>query len=427
MIKENLNNWICRRNRPGIVLLVTLVLLIMLSTIGYTLSSRVVAQRHRNQYIIDYQIARYACDSATKYAFAELKDMNTPLPIARPNEPDFSDLFWRTEQEYEQYLAAWAAGTGPDRIKNIADIADIYDTNGVSGPNKSGYSDDAVALSPNSLTVRGPYGPTWPFIIEPLELEIGSATVRVEVEDENAKYPLGWMLLNDEDVEREALAGFKTFCEWVDVNSEQIDSLEEQLKDIGELKTFQLNFEPVKIREQEKLETTTRRGGRDRRVYRSRRIREKTIPAVVHITDFAELFHSSLIDIQALARPTIASDNRKESALKYISLWASSKVNINTAPRHVLEAAFTFGGDADKIADEIIQRRRIKPFKDMEDLRQSLFKYSQSIDKCEEYITMVSSFFTIRITAVSGVAETSTVIAIIKEGDKVQKIASLSS
>jgi type II secretory pathway component PulK len=124
--------------------------------------------------------------------------------------------------------------------------------------------------------------------------------------------------------------------------------------------------------------------------------------------------------------PTIVSESRKESALKYMGLWASSKVNINTAPRQVLEAAFTFGGDADKIAKEIIQRRRIKPFTDIEDLRKSLYRYSDSIGKCEKYITTTSRFFTIKITAVSGVAEASTVIAIIKDGKSIVRIAAIS-
>ncbi len=101
-------------------------------------------------------------------------------------------------------------------------------------------------------------------------------------------------------------------------------------------------------------------------------------------------------------------------------------MNINTAPRHVLEAAFTFGGDADKIAEEIIQRRRIKPFTNIEDLRKSLLKYADSIEKCKKYITTASRFFTIKVTAVSGVAKASAVIAITKDGKKVEKIAIIS-
>ena len=100
MIHKNLYNWNNSRDRPGIVLLVTLVLLVVLATLGYTLSSRVTAQRHRDQYIMDYRQARYACDSAMKYALAltTLEDFDPQL-ISRPNEPDFSDLFILNEVE----------------------------------------------------------------------------------------------------------------------------------------------------------------------------------------------------------------------------------------------------------------------------------------------------------------------------------------
>ena len=70
-----------------------------------------------------------------------------------------------------------------------------------------------------------------------------------------------------------------------------------------------------------------------------------------------------------LAAPTIISQDRNESALKYMDLWGTTQVNINSAPRNVLEAAFTFGGDADKIADEIIKKRREKPFAGIDELK----------------------------------------------------------
>jgi hypothetical protein len=424
MRNKSLNNRSDCQSRPGIVLLVTLVLLVMLSTLGYTLSSRLAAQHHRDQYIIDYQAARYGCDSAMRYAFAQLQNINTPPLIARPNEPDFSDLFTLSELEYEELRQLWTTKKTYDRTENTSDILDINDVNDV------GEADDINSVTdfndPNSLTIRGPYGPPWPFVIEPVEFEIGSATVRIEIEDENAKYPLGWMLLDDEEVQREARAGLETFCEWMDINSVRIDSLKQELKAISEIRPFKLDFKPITERIRYKVSS-----GRYRRGIRSRyRYKTKTIPVSEQVTrqavDFAELFHSSLINTEALARPTIVSESRKESALKYMGLWASSKVNINTAPRHVLEAAFTFGGDADKIAEAIIQRRRIKPFTDIEDLRKSLFRYSDSIGKCEKYITTTSRFFTIRITAVSGVAEASAIIAITKDGKKIERTAVIS-
>jgi len=428
MRNKSQDNWDNCRNRPGIVLLVTLVLLVVLSILGYTLSSRVAAWRHRNQYIIDYQAARYGCDSAVKYTLAMLEDVNTPL-VARPNEPDFSDLFTLTEQDYEEFLAQQPAEKTFDRDQRFSDIDDINDVN---------YNSDVNDFNtPDSSTIRGPYGPPWPFVTKPDEFKIGSVKVRIEVEDENAKYPLGWALLSQKNIQREALAGLETFCEWMDVEEEQVDSLKSQLKEISKIKPFKLDFKPIKTIEKkttEEKKTTkarSRRGRRRRSRRRRRRPTRKTIPVTVQIArqtaDFAKLFHSSLIDTEALARPTIISETRQESALKYMGRWGSRKVNINTAPRHVLEAAFVFGGDAKEIAEEIIQRRRIEPFKDIKDLKQALFSYSDSIEKCEKYITMASRLFTIRVTAVSGVAKASAIVVITKDGKKLERIATISS
>jgi type II secretory pathway component PulK len=106
-----------------------------------------------------------------------------------------------------------------------------------------------------------------------------------------------------------------------------------------------------------------------------------------------------------------------------MDLWGATQVNINSAPRQVLEAAFTFGGDADQIAAEIIKQRREKPFASIDELKKQLFKFSDSIDKCKPYITTTSNVFTIHVTAVSGVAKASAIIVVFKDGDKIERIA----
>jgi hypothetical protein len=141
--------------------------------------------------------------------------------------------------------------------------------------------------------------------------------------------------------------------------------------------------------------------------------------------EFSRLFHSSLLDTQTLAAPTIATETRKESALKYMGLWGSMQVNINSAPRHVLEAAFAFGGDAQQVAEEIIRIRQQKPFKDIDELKKELFRFSDSIEKSKSYITTTSKVFTIHVTAVNGVAKASAVVVVLKEGGKVERAAVL--
>jgi len=420
------DNWNMSRNRQGIILLVTLVLLVVLATLGYTLSSRVAAQRHRNQFIIDYSNARYGCDSAVKYALATLEEFDPQL-VSRPNEPDFSDLFALDEIGYQELLAQWGAESRSDTFnsgKKYDDKSGIDDVNGI-GRDENGM---AGFKDPDSIVIRGPYGPIWPFVTEPAEFEIGTAKVRIEIEDENAKYPLGWALMDNPEFKRETEAGFQTFCEMMRLDYKQIDSLREQLKQIGEIKPFELAFKPVTKTVKIPI-TTTAKTTSDSSTSRTPRTRIKrtTIPVSKQISDqtthFAKLFHSSLIDTEPLAQPTIVVGDRKEYPLKYMGLWGALQVNINTAPRHILEAALIFGGNEVEIAEEIIRQRREEPFANMEDLKNKLSRYSSSIAKCEEYITTQSTYFMIKITSTSGVATASSMIAITKDGNKVTRIA----
>ena len=412
-------------SRRGMVLLVTLVLLVVLSTLGYTLSSRVLAQRHRNQYIIDYSKARYGCDSAVKYALATLEEIN-PLLISRPNEPDFSDLFVLDEAGYQELLAQWELQFQDAIINSEKSNVDVNDSNNIDNPSNINYSGNF-----DSTLIRGPYGPPWPFVTLPEEFEIGSVKVRIEIEDENAKYPLGWALLNYPVPSFETEAGFITFCEMNGLDTETIDSLRFDLNQIGGIKPFKMDFKPrttiIKIPVQTAQTTTSRRRVTTGRATTATRTKRTviTVPAQVleQTKHFAKFFHSSLIDTEALARPNEMTGDRKESALKYMGTWGSQKVNINTAPRHVLEAAFIFGGNQVEIAEKIIQRRLMEPFTDIADLKNAVTEYSDSISKYEQYITTKSTFFTIKITAVSGVAKASSVIAITKNANKGERIA----
>ena len=360
-----------------------------------------------------------------------MEDLEPEL-VSRPNEPDFSDLFALDEVGIQELLAQWDMESRSGTLnssKNFDDKSGIKNANS-TGRNESGMGE---LYGFDSIVIRGPYGPPWPYVTEPTEFEIGSAKIRIEVEDENAKYPLGWALMDNPELERETEAGFVTFCEMMGMDFMQIDSLRKELKQIGEVKPFALTFKPITKTSRTLIPTTTRTASRGRtsRTIQRPRITRTTVPVTKQISDqtthFAKMFHSSLIDTESLEQPTIVVGDRKEYPLKYMGLWGARQININTAPRPVLEAAFIFGGNQVEIAEEIIRQRQQEPFENLEDLKNKLSRYSESIGVCEEYITTESSFFTIKITSTSGVASASSVIAITKEGEKVTRIAVINS
>ena len=422
-----------RLNSPkssGIVLLITMVVLLVLVTLGYILASRVSAQRHRDNYVIDYVNACYARDSAIKYALAALEGLNSIEFVSRPNEPDFSDLFHLSEPAYRQLLEQWAAELAKNQPEVLDNSGEQPESPNSVGVDENGTIQEANdsngkhAADSNAIRIRGPYGPVWPFVTEPVEFEIGSTTVKIEIEDENAKYPVGWAIIDNEKVQREAQAGLETFCEWMGFDSDQIESVKGQLKQIGAIKPFKVEFKPVVQRTPVTTQPNpARRGARQQRVaYKTTNVLQAEL-LTKQIKDFSELFHSSLLDTQMLAAPTIISEDRKESALKYMGLWGATQVNINSAPRNVLEAAFTFGGDADKIADEIIKKRREKTFANIDELKKELFSFSDSIEKSRPYITTTSNVFAIRVTASSGAAKASAIVVVLKDGGKIERVA----
>ncbi|MBN1360774.1 MAG: general secretion pathway protein GspK [Sedimentisphaerales bacterium] len=424
------------RHQRGVVLLITLVILVILSTLGYTLGARVSARRHRDRYIIDYTQAQYACMSGLKYALTSMSSL-TAEAISRPNEPDFSDVFALSEPQYQALLAQMVENVdSPDgRSRSGTRGVDLNDANGPYAPQWQSAGPSASAKIP------GPYGPPWPLVSEPVELEIGSVKVKIEIEDENAKYPLGWVLLKDEERVAEADVGFRTFCEWMRYQPGEFTALKENLAKVGEIRPFQMEFKPVAAPPTSAATAAAARAASLRnRVARTQTAtttaRQSLGRSVISAADqmdrqnttLARFFHSSLLDTDLLSRPTVASDSRKESALKYLGLWATRQVNVNTAPRHVLEAALTFGSvaDAPRMADAIIQRRKVQPFSDVEELKRELLRYSDSIEKCKEFIVTTSTVFTVRVTAVSGVATRVALAGVTKEGSRVKTIAVIS-
>lgn len=411
------------------ILLITLVILVILSTLGYTLSVRVAARRHRDQYIIDYGIARHACASGMKYALASAATMEFNL-ISRPNEPDFSDVFALSEEEYqklllqmEQYLAEQrlADANDPRRAK-AADDALLRDANE--------RDSETTAVSVHT-EIPGPYGSPWPLATEPVELEVGSARVTIEIEDENAKYPLGWAVLADEKLRDKAGAGWTNFCEWMGYSSQEISELNKDLTAIGAAKPFKLEFK-VETAAPAAAPTVTR--GRTSRTTAAsaparRTVGKKPISIQEQIrtqdTEFSKLFHSSMLNSALLSRPSIESDSRKESAMKYLGIWGTRHVNINTAPRHVLEGALAFGSvvHAPKIADAIIQQRKIAPIADVNEVRKVVLGYSDVIEEARDYLVTSSTVFTIRVTAVSGAAKATAIAGVSREGGKLQPVA----
>ncbi len=448
------------RQARGLVLVVVLMILVVLTALTTALSMRIKQAKRRIEYMIDYQRARYACDSALKYVLSVLPEQQFQV-IAREGFPDFSDLFWLDEEDYASYLQAWLDTAEEDKIQKVLELSGLSEEPETASkelslaeilsalvqrmmePNvpAAGSEEDSKPIDPRQLVVPGPYGPPWPLVSNPVELTFGGAQVAIEIEDENAKMPLGWAVSNN----KTAQAALATFCEWMSMTPEEIEDLQRQCALIEEQKTFVIDPQPILIKSRTASAAARTTGpAPGRSTFRTtRRVGSATSaqpaqpaqpaggstdvlrPAIAHATDFGKLFHSSLLDLEGLGRARVNTGKRNESPLRYLGLWGSQEVNINTAPRHVLEAAFMMAGEAKKIAEAVIEQRQKKPLRTLRELEDLVPEEAPRIRAAAPYLTTQSVFFQIRIVSQCGNARCAAAATVFKDQKKVETLAVL--
>lgn len=432
-----------RRRRSGVVLILTLLVLIVLATITYQLTVRLMDRRRADDYLIYYQGARYACDSGLKYALATTQIID-PKYADRTEAPDFSDLFGMTDEQIDEILRLWA-----DQLNDPNSLEEA----GAETTEPNGGSDDLLSLlgrlfgdeaapaipemftggalvEPSQLSIPGPYGPPWPLVSEPIEFEVGSAKVTITIEDENAKLPLIWMTSTDEQLKPVTQEVLRVFCAWYGLDDESVAEFRQKLEDAAQIKSFKFDLGPIVVpagqgQTASAASTATPATSRAARMAAQQTAAPAARQPYRTYADYSKIMASTLVDTDWLTIPVIEGRSRLEYPLKYLAVWGSTTVNINTAPRHVLEAAFAYGGDADKLAEAVIAQRQEKPFENIDDLRKRNLTFSSQIQKCEKYITFKSDFFTIRIKATNGPATCMATAAVIKKGGNVTRLAAV--
>ncbi|MFI4911456.1 MAG: hypothetical protein ACIAQZ_07290 [Sedimentisphaeraceae bacterium JB056] len=437
----------------GVALIFALIILAVLATMAYSIVSKLVAVKHRQNYILNYYKAKYACDSATRYGVEKVQNVQFGVK-SREGMLDFSDIFALTQEQYDEMVYEWIAELEDIRYEEFMIYQDnlnsgmtaseseqevdedtafrleLLNSFGVGPDNYFGINleGEFVPIDPNVLYIPGPYGAQWPYITEPLEIEVDETKVTITVEDENAKLPLVWALMQDKGLSMEKEACFETYFEWMGVDEFTREKLWEQFDKTAEIKNFEIGMKPATIEKKEavKTRTVTRDASGKRKSVFKTRYRTRKVPRSVagNNTDFSRLIDSN-INTELLARNFYDYGYADQNPLRFLGLWGSDKINVNTAPRNVLEAAFVFGGKEVELADAVIIERQITPFEDMEDMKRRLYRFSGSLEKLEDMVVFESEVFTVKVEAVSGSARASSVTAILYQDKKFTKITTV--
>jgi hypothetical protein len=443
--------------RPhGFALLMTVIVLVVLVSLTAGLATRLTMAKRRQHYMIEYQRARYGLDSGLKYILSEVATVNLNL---RPRDevPDFSDLFYLNEQQYAETIAYWASTATDEQLEAVlkedavieqsdpmdqagllSKLTSLFGGGEAVDPNQiavpeAGEQAYVIEIDPNDILVPGPYGPPWPYVLEPIEMDIGPCHVTITIEDENAKLPLSWLITTYSEADKRPQYVLEEFGQWMQMTPDEIQELQAECEAIKDMKPFKLNAGPILV--PAAATAASRRSASSRfRTSQTAAARVPTPatqtatqkrPAIAHTTDFAKLFHSSLLDREKLARPVSDTGERVESALKYLGLWGSQHVNVNTAPRHVLHAAFMMAlpwDEAVELAEQVIQQRQLKPFGNVNMIKEAGSLDTETFNTLKNYITTSSTFLKITVSSTSGNARSRAILTVVKENRQTEPL-----
>ena len=214
--------------------------------------------------------------------------------------------------------------------------------------------------------------PPPPYIIDQRTRQIGLASVTIEVHDENAKWPLLWLIRSPlgSSASRAISLAEKSFLSLgalLDADKDAVKDLVDTAQRIG--KTLKLPPADTTVQLPGKRGKTSRSRRSRHRGYR-RRLAER---ADQHKTmgQFAPQWYAQLKDnphTDAIGQPLLG---RSDNLLDHLGSWGNNRININTASPEVLHSAFQELGLTLEHARAIVEHRNSTPFQRVRDVSQA--------------------------------------------------------
>ncbi|MBN1765713.1 MAG: general secretion pathway protein GspK [Sedimentisphaerales bacterium] len=396
-----------QHERHGFTLLLTLVTLILLASIMVQFQLDTTVHLRASSYRADQIQCRYAAESALVIAGQLIKDKlkqsqetktNVSLPSSSPDTEDDKALL----QAMEDLM-------GSDMTEEPNQLGDPNEEN----PND--YSEDFLFDAERDKLP--------PYIFLKKTIKIGKAEVDIEIQDENSKFPVFWILYSPYQKQAKYVDdALETLAELLETNYSAYKDTIQYTRDIGRPLAVP---EPDRYLQQRKYTRGSRKGQTSWRYTRSRRTistrrsarnagkQPKTLSPEelqsqqyqkmgMFATEWNHQFkHGEL-------KESLGSrlENRPGTFNDYLGYWGNQRININTAPREVIEAAFKPIGMTPELAQAIVTHRKEVSLgrgtinlKKLEDIDTSI-KVDDEIHQAIRYLALpASDTFSIRIKA----------------------------
>ena len=214
------------------------------------------------------------------------------------------------------------------------------------------------------------------YIFDQLQMELADVDLDIEIHDENAKWPLIWILRpplagsRGRNLARQSLERFAELLETENIDTAAIDILARKIGDRLNLPPAEAQFRPVtQSTAPDKAPATT---GRSRRYRRSRARRtsrrssrqkrrdarkRQTLMPIFADKWIERIAHDSDVGDVREPLPTMPG-----ALTDYLGYWGTCQININTASAELLESAFASQNLSTEMAQAIVDYRTTHPY-----------------------------------------------------------------
>jgi hypothetical protein len=370
-LKQDQNIRTNQRNQ-GMALLLTLMVLMVLTTVMVQFQVDAALFLRSSDYRLEQQKCRYAAESGIVIASnILLEQLKSPALETVPSDT--------TE------------------TNDLPDPNDLLDPNGLADPNQW-------------LDLSEPVGLEALLVLLEKEIDVGDVKVSIEIHDENAKWPMLWLIPNGSPFSQkrnsQAVKEFDELADLLQVDQNDAAAIKRLAKEIGS----KVNMPPAEIfvqkvgSDKSKKKRRTRRSRRSvrrRRVSHAKRTQEAK-QRKRSMVQFTQIFHEKLSEDPELFTLKKELMGKEGTLLDYLGFWGHNKLNINTAPIEVLESAYSLLGVGPEQIQAIEGYRQQQKFKKTSQLIDVIGIDRKVAERIRPISTINSDTFTIKITAQLG-------------------------
>jgi hypothetical protein len=307
-----------RTNRKrGVTLLITLIVLVILAIIIVQFQTEAMIHVRSNQFRFDRLQCRYAAESGIIVAAQMIKQAHRqPHSLQPPVEPTLEE----------------ASLEDPNLLGDI-ELPPLEDI-------------ESQEQLPS-------------FVMMKKTIEIGPVQVELEIHDENAKWPLYWLVRSPFESSGTAKAeqSFRNYTRKLGVTAQTSQNVIKQSQELAQ--PLNLPRPPVIIQK------SVSQGGRltrqTGRLKYAERVRER-LERNKHMAIFAAQWYQQLEDDPKFELFRQKLEDRPGDFADYLSMWGAFEINVNTASEDLIYFTFQSVGLTEQQAKAIVARREQKPY-----------------------------------------------------------------